>query len=62
VAIVRDGTERQELKDFSPMAMAYVIVGLIHGGMFPLVVSQEVKDEEEIIGTTTEVLLNGVKK
>jgi len=62
VAIVRDGTERRELKDFSPMAMAYVIVGLIHGAMFPLVVSQEVKDEEEIIRTITEVLLNGVRK
>jgi len=62
VSIVREGVERGELKDLSPMAMAYVIVGLIHGAMFPLVVSQEVKDEEEIIRTITEVLLNGVKK
>lgn len=62
VAIVREGVERGEIKNFSPTAMAYVIVGLIHGAMFPLVVSQEVKDEKEIIGTITEVLLNGVKK
>jgi AcrR family transcriptional regulator len=62
VAIVREGIERGELKDLSPMTMAYVIVGLIHGAMFPLVVSQEVKDEEEIIRTITEVLIHGVAK
>jgi AcrR family transcriptional regulator len=62
VAIVREGVERGEIKDFSPTVMAYVVVGLIHGAMFPLVVSQEVKDEEEIIRTITEVLIHGVAK
>ncbi len=62
VAIVREGIELGELKPFPATAMAYSVVGLIHGAMFPLLVSQEERDEEEIIQTVSEVLLHGVKR
>jgi len=62
VAILQEGVQKSELRDFPAQAMAYVIVGLIHGAMIPLVITQDMRDEEQVIRTITEVLLNGVKK
>lgn len=62
VAILQEGVQKGELKNIQPNAMAYVVVGLIHGAMIPLVITQEERDERKIIQTITEVLLHGVVK
>jgi len=62
VAIMQEGVAKGELKAFTPTAMAYIIVGLIHGAMIPMVITREERSEEEVIKTITEVLLHGVKK
>jgi len=62
IAIIEEGARGGELKALPANAMAYVIVGLIHGAMIPLVITQDERDEERVIHTITEVLLNGVKK
>jgi AcrR family transcriptional regulator len=62
VAILEEGARGGELKALPANAMAYVIVGLIHGAMIPLVITQDLRDEEQVIQTITEVLLHGVAK
>jgi TetR/AcrR family transcriptional regulator len=62
VSILQEGVQKSELRDLPAQAMAYVIVGLIHGAMIPLVITQDMRDEEQVIRTITEVLLNGVRK
>ncbi len=62
VAILEEGARKGELKDLPAQAMAYVIVGLIHGAMIPLVITQDVRNEDEVIRTITGVLLEGVAK
>jgi AcrR family transcriptional regulator len=59
VQIIEEGIRAGELKPCSATAMAYAVVGLVHGAMFPLVVSQTEQDEREIVNAITAVLLHG---